>query len=135
VSLRTSRTLRKALNFLDGWTQAAAVRQPSTAGLRSVLTASQRAELYRLAESPGYQVLLDVMEMACVEQDTQLVNADPADPASVLAKHRMSKAFWQIFVAIQKKVEYEKGEYLGLQREKSQAVEQDEVEQDTEVLM
>jgi hypothetical protein len=134
MKIRQNRTLRKLLNALQGDSGAEAVRQPNTAGLRSKLSVSQQGELYRLSEHPGYQVLLDVMEMACVEQDTRLINTDAANPEAVLTEHRMSKAFWQIFVAIQKKVEYERGEFLGAQHKQQQPDEVSEEDADTNIL-
>lgn len=115
MSIRESRTLRKIVNALRGRDAATPLRAPNTAGLRSKLNTEQRSQLYRLSEHPGYQVLLDVIEMACVEQDTRLINTDASTPEAVLTEHRMSKAFWQIFIAIQKKIEFEREEYLGLQ--------------------
>ena len=134
MKIRENRTVRRVLNFLSGATPADPVRQPNTAGLRSKLTVQQKGELYRMSESPGYQVLLDVMEMACVEQDTKLINTDAADPDAVLNEHRMSKAFWQIFVAIQKKVEYEREEFLGLQKRATDTEEASEEEVDSNIL-
>lgn len=135
MNIRLGRTLR---SWLDTWKFKPAddsVRQPNTAGTRSKLTGPQRQALFTLSESYGYQVLLDVMEMACIENDTNLINADGTDPELVLNLHRMSKARWQIFVAIQKKVEYERGEYLGQQQKQDEeADEPSDEELDTEIL-
>jgi hypothetical protein len=116
MKIRESRTWRRIVNALGRSRDDAPARVPNTAGLRSKLGVEQQAALFRLSEHPGYQVLLDVIEMACVEQDTRLINTDASTPEAVLTEHRMSKAFWQIFVAIQKKIEFERGEYLGLQQ-------------------
>ena len=134
MKIRDSRTLRRFVSFLNSKLDDGAVRQPNTAGLRSKLNRSQQHALYLLSESAGYQTLLDVIEMACVEQDTRLINTDAAHPEDVLNEHRMSKAFWQIFVAIQKKVEYERGEYLGQQQPQQTAMEDDQDVEDTEIL-
>jgi hypothetical protein len=133
MSIRKGRTLRSVLNFLQGnRADGKVTRQPNTAGLRSKLSKMQQGHLYQLSEQPGYQVLLDVIEMACVEQDTKLINADPAQPETVLSEHRMSKAFWQIFVAIQKKVEYEREEFLAIRMKENapEAVPDEETDQE-----
>ena len=116
MNIRKSRTLRKVVDYLQSKLEEGTVRQANTAGLRAQLNSTQRQALFQLTESAGYQVFLDIMEMACVEQDTRLVNSDPAHPETVLAEHRMSKAFWQIFVAVQKKIEYERVEFLGIRK-------------------
>jgi hypothetical protein len=134
MKIRTGRTLRRWIKQISGRKEDGSVRQSNTAGLRSQLTGAQRAALYRLSELPEYQALLDVIEMACVEQDTRLINTDAANPEAVLTEHRMSKAFWQIFVAIQKKVEYEREEFLGLQQKASAAEETSEDEDESGII-
>jgi|GEM_PF-2970961 len=135
MKIRNSRTLRRIVNYFTGDSgDGKQMRQPNTAGLRSKLTKMQQGHLYQLSEQPGYQVLLDVIEMACVEQDTKLINTDPAEPETVLAEHRMSKAFWQIFVAIQKKVEYEREEFLAVRRQAEAPDDVTDEETDSEIM-
>lgn len=134
MKIRESRTWKRVMSLWKGDEAAEGVRQPDTCGIRSKLNKQQQQALHVMSESQGYQVLLDVIEMACIENDAKLINSAPADPEAVLAKHRMSKAFWQIFMAIQKKIEYERNEYLGLQKAKEQPREQEEEVQDTEIL-
>lgn len=135
MKIRESRTIRRIVNYFTGDSADGKItRQPNTGGLRSKLTRMQQGHLYNLSEQPGYQVLLDVIEMACVEQDTNLINADPAEPEKVLTAHMMSKAFWQIFVAIQKKVEYEREEFLAVRRTAETADEPTDEEVDSEIL-
>jgi hypothetical protein len=128
MKIRMGRTVRRIINTMMGRPgEEGGTRQPNLAGLKSKLSTGQQQALYQLSEHPGYAVLLDVMEMACIEQDTRLINTDAAKPEDVLNEHRMSKTFWQIFVAVQKKVAYEREEYLGtLEKEAAGDVETDE---------
>jgi hypothetical protein len=83
------------------------IRDERTHGLKDHLTPSQRARLLSLRRSDGYEVLLDLMEMCCIEQETKLINVDVKDESGIIAEHRMAKAFWQVFTSLQKKVEVE----------------------------
>lgn len=88
------------------------------------LTADRRSLLFSLRHHPGYEVFLDMMESVCVEQETNLVNAPASDAAVVLAEHKMAKAFWQVFVGVQKKVEFECAEHLSAAKRKEAEAEQ-----------
>jgi hypothetical protein len=63
--------------------------------------------LLAMRESESWPDLLDVMEMVCIEKETDLINTDPAEPERVLANHKMAKAAWQIFTYMQEKVDGE----------------------------
>lgn len=93
-----------------------------------LLTADRRSLLFSFRHHPGYEVFLDMMESVCVEQETVLINAPASETAVVLAEHTMAKAFWQVFVATQKKVEFECAEHLSAAKRK-----EDEKEQADEV--
>ena len=81
-----------------------AIRITRTLGVNPQLTENDRYLLMQLTYVPGYTVLLDIFEQACIEQETKLLNADVAAPATVLAEHMLAKAFWQCFVSIQKRI-------------------------------
>jgi hypothetical protein len=83
------------------------IRDERTHGLRDHLTPSQRARLLTLQRSDGWEVLLDLMEMCCIEQETKLINVEVKDESGIIAEHRMAKAFWQVFTSLQKKVAVE----------------------------
>lgn len=82
------------------------------------LTSVQRGDLFQLTKHPGYTALLDLMEMLCIAQETNLVNVPVTEEKAVLAEHRMSKAFWQIFTGLQKRVQNECDLFLNLNAEK-----------------
>jgi len=80
------------------------MRTERSFGVTAELKPAQRRNLHNLANSEIYPDLLDVLEMVCIETETQLINTDPADEAAVLANHRMAKAAWQIFTHMQEKI-------------------------------
>lgn len=82
-------------------------RTERTQGLKERLIPAERAALLQIRHTDGYEVLLDIMEKACVEQETRLINLDVSEEPRILAEHKMAKAFWQVFVALQTKVEVE----------------------------
>lgn len=81
-------------------------------GVTANLTPEARGRLYRIRNDEGWPDLLDVMEMCCIEIETQLINTDAAQEAEVLANHKMAKAAWQIFMHLQQKVDNEISLYL-----------------------
>jgi hypothetical protein len=89
-------------------------------GLRSQLDQTEKAALFSLLHSPSWPVLLDVLERACIEQETRLINCDVADTKRIIAEHRMAKAYWQIFVAMQKTVNRAAEEHAGIAPERPQ---------------
>lgn len=84
---------------------ASNIRDERTHGLKHNPDVSQVLELMAVVGMPGWQRVLDVMERVCITQETKLINADSADEARVLAEHRMSKAYWQVFVSMQNEIE------------------------------
>jgi hypothetical protein len=83
------------------------VRTERTVGVTSQLAPHQRMHLLALRESEAWPDLLDVLEMVCIEKETDLINTDPADRVRVLENHKMAKAAWQLFTYMQKKVDEE----------------------------
>lgn len=71
------------------------------------LVQSERVELLALTTMPGWNVLLDLMEMECIKTETDLINVPEEDETKVLALHKTSKAAWRFFVRIQKQVNTE----------------------------
>jgi hypothetical protein len=88
------------------------IRSERTFGVTSELKPTQRRNLLNLQRSEIYPDLLDVMEMCCIEMETQLINTDAADESAVLANHKMAKAAWQIFTHMQNKIDSETKLYL-----------------------
>jgi hypothetical protein len=83
------------------------IRTERTFGVTAQLRQTQRRNLLNLLNSEIYPDLLDVMEMVCIEKETELINTDPANELAVLANHRMAKAAWQVFTHMQEKIEAE----------------------------
>ena len=88
------------------------IRTERTFGVTSELKPAQRMRLLALSNSEVYPDVLDVMEMVCIEEETKLINTDPADEAAVLANHKMAKAAWLIFTHLQEKITSEGRLYL-----------------------
>lgn len=90
-------------------------RTERTFGVTAELRPIQRRNLLNLRNSEVYPDLLDVMEMVCIETESQLINTDAADEAAVLANHKMAKAAWQVFIHMQEKIDLEAKMYLASQ--------------------
>ena len=90
-------------------------RTERTFGVTAELEPIQRRNLLNLRNSEVYPDLLDVLEMVCIETETQLINTDAADEPAVLANHKMAKAAWQIFIHMQEKIDEEAKLYLASQ--------------------
>jgi hypothetical protein len=88
------------------------LRTNRTFGVTAALEPIQRRNLTALRNSEVYDDLLDVMEMVCIEQETELINTDPADESAVLARHKMAKAAWQIFTGVQEKILSESQQHM-----------------------
>lgn len=82
-----------------------------------VISPSDAVELQRMVNSRGWQVALDLMEAAVIEQDTALINAPVEDEAKVLGQHKVAKAAWMFFVDVQKKMQIEINKSLQLELE------------------
>lgn len=106
------------------------IRDERTQGLQERLSPAQRSALLQIRYTPGYEAILDVMEMACIEQETRLINVEVDKPETIVAEHRMAKAFWQVFTAVQKKIEAEINAQLRIEEdakyERQQANSRDE---------
>lgn len=83
------------------------VRTERSYGMQGHLDAGQRASLLQVRNMPGYEVLLDLIEKLCIEQETKLINTETTAERDIIAEHRMAKAFWQIFAGLQKQVNRE----------------------------
>lgn len=90
-------------------------RTERTFGVTAELKPIQRRNLLNLRNSEVYPDLLDVIEMVCIETETQLINTDAADEKAVLANHKMAKAAWQMFTHMQEKIDDEVKLYLASQ--------------------
>ena len=85
-------------------TPETAIRTERSFGVTSSLKPNQRQHLLALINSEVWEDLLDVMEMQCIEIETQLINTPPEDEAKILASHKYAKAAWVIFTRFQQKV-------------------------------
>jgi hypothetical protein len=83
------------------------IRTERRFGVTARLDHEDRRALFVLRQHDGWPVLLDVMEMVCIELETELINTAPENEAAILAKHKMSKAAWQVFTHLQEKIEEE----------------------------
>ncbi len=127
--MRLGRTLGKIINrWRPSAEQQLAIRTQK-AFATTALTIQQRGDIFAIRNSPGYAALLDLMEMTCIAQETNLVNAPVTEPANVLAEHALSKAFWQIFVSFQKKVEAECDAHLQIKSDEALRLRKQEMEE------
>ena len=69
-----------------------------------MISNEERAHLAQLAMDPRYESLLSVMERACIQLDTAMINCSSGEPESVLGAHCVSKAGWLLFTYFQKQV-------------------------------
>jgi hypothetical protein len=88
------------------------IRTERRFGVTAELKPIQRRNLLGLRNSDVWDDCLDVMEMCCIEIETDLINTSADDEAAVLANHKMSKAAWKIFTHFQEKVQTEANLYL-----------------------
>jgi hypothetical protein len=89
-----------------------AIRSERRFGVTAELTPLQRRNLFQIRNSETWPDLLDVMEMCCIEIETELINTAADREAEVLANHKMAKAAWQIFTHLQEKVDKEISLYV-----------------------
>lgn len=76
--------------------------------VRTGFNEAERLTLRSLAQHPGIDLLQDLMEMECVKQDTNLVNARNTE--EILRQHSISQAMWLFFIRMQKQMIYEVSE-------------------------
>lgn len=88
------------------------IRNERRFGVTATLTPLQRRNLFQVRNGEAWSDVLDVMEMCCIEIETQLINTDADQEAEVLANHKMAKAAWQIFTHLQQKLDDEISLYL-----------------------
>jgi hypothetical protein len=88
------------------------IRTERRFGVTSQLNPEARRHLFNIRQHDGWPVVLDVIEMVCIELEGELINTAPEDEAAILAKHKMSKAAWQIFEHVQVKIEDEISRYI-----------------------
>jgi hypothetical protein len=80
------------------------IRTERRVGVTAKVTASAARNLYALAHSETWPDLLDVLERCCIEIETVLINTDPSEKMKVLENHKLSKAAWMMFEAMQEKI-------------------------------
>jgi len=88
------------------------IRTERRYGVTSQLDVQERRALFTLRQHDGWPVLLDVIEMVCIEIETDLINTPAEQELAILAKHKMSKAAWQVFTHLQEKVEDEVSRFV-----------------------
>lgn len=111
------------------------IRTERSFGVTAELKPAQRRNLLALRNSEVYPDLLDVLEMVCIETETNLINTDAADESAVLANHKMAKAAWQLFTHMQEKIESESKLFLASQAKQPPIPELTEQEQYLEHLL
>ena len=77
----------------------------------SELSQQDRQDLLSYSSSPGYQVMLNIMEQLCEAQETKHLQARGAD--EILDSHAETRAFRVFFERFQKRVNWEIGEAVG----------------------
>jgi hypothetical protein len=88
------------------------IRTERRFGVTGHLEPIQRRNLMFIRESDGWPDLLDVMEMCCIEIETDLINTPSENEAAVVANHKMAKAAWKLFTHMQMKVDEEISLYM-----------------------
>jgi len=91
-----------------------AIRTERTFGVTAELKIVQRRNIHNLIHSEVYPDLLDVIEMVCIETETNLINTNADDEKAVLANYRMAKAAWQMFTHLQEKLFSESQAFVAL---------------------
>src|SRR5215467_5339265 len=74
------------------------------------LTNEERISLLNLSRTPGWQVLLDLMEQECTKAETEHFQVKPEEEAKVIASHNTARAMRVFFERVQKAVYYELNE-------------------------
>lgn len=82
---------------------------------RPPLNDVQRGLLYAVAQHPGWNTVLTVMEDACIQQEVNLINVDSADVERIKAEHAITKAMWLFYTRLQKKILFEVNEMFSQQ--------------------
>jgi hypothetical protein len=69
------------------------------------LPAQEKVLLFQMTSHPAWQVLLKIMQVACINQDVVLVGTDNSESAKVLSEHAIAQAKWRFFEFVQREVE------------------------------
>jgi hypothetical protein len=72
--------------------------------LELALTNDQRMQLMATAQSPGYLILLKLMETICIMQEIKNSDIEPGDEKKIVAEHGITVAKWEMFKAVQEQV-------------------------------
>jgi hypothetical protein len=95
-----------------------AIREQRTISVTQLdLSPVAKAALSELSQGPYYPHLLDLMERACIEMDTALINTPAADPEAVLGAHAISAAAWKFFTYIQRAVQNAHNQHTAIEPE------------------
>jgi hypothetical protein len=89
-----------------------AIRSERSFGVTATLKPNQRQHLLALIHSEVWTDLLDVMEMQCIEIETDLINTPVEEEQTVISNHKYAKAAWVIFTRFQQKIVDESQVYL-----------------------
>lgn len=73
----------------------------------------ERLALQALATSPGYNVLMDLMETQCILQDAAVMSVPVEEEKKIVAEQRVAVAKWEFFASLKKQIEFELGELKG----------------------
>jgi len=86
------------------------------------LSTADRQDLTSVRTHPGYQVLLNIMEQICQVAETELLRLDPLrySEAQIAAQQSTARAQRIFFERVQKRIEYEINENLGIPQPQSQ---------------
>lgn len=86
------------------------------------LTDADRQDLTSIRTHPGYQVILSIIEQVCEAAETKHFQMSPLSytDAQIAASHNEARAMRLGFERIQKRIEYEINEGLGLPQPQGQ---------------
>jgi hypothetical protein len=90
-------------------------------------------QLLAIRRTPGYEILLDIMEKFCVLAETELLKQKPWTE-EVQGYHAVAHAQRAYFERVQKEVEQQIGEGLTQMEAKSKVEDADEGPSDAEIL-
>lgn len=103
------------------------IRTERSHGLKAEPPVDEKQALYNLVNSAGWPALLNVLERCCIEQETRLINREVEDDKGILAEHKMSKAYWQIFTRMQRDVLRCAAEFAGVEEEPRTRSEEEQI--------
>ena len=112
-----------------------AIRTERRVGVTDGLRPIQRRNLMSLRHSEVWDDLLDLMEMACIEKETELINTDPAEKENVLTRHIVAKTMWITFAHMQERIDAEIAVYMASIASQPIGPEPDEEEEERENIL